>query len=162
MPVLLLLLLLSTPAAFAQWWASDLPTLPATQPAAPSTTTGELRGIWVDAYGPGFKSPAEIDALIADARALNLNALFVQAVRRGDCYCLRSTLPLADDPALTPGFDPLATLIERAHAADLQVHAWVVTLALWGADTPPSDPAHVYHRHGPGTAESWLSVRYDG
>lgn len=118
--------------------------------------------MWVDAYGPGFKTPDEVDTLIHDARALDLNALFVQVVRRGDCYCLRSALPVSDDPALAPGFDPLEALTDRAHAAGLQVHAWVVTLALWGADTPPTDPAHLYHRHGPDAAESWLNRRYDG
>ena len=123
---------------------------------------GTLRGLWVDAYGPGFKTPAEVETLIRDAQALNLNALFIQVVRRGDCYCLRSALPVSDDPALTPGFDPLETLTERAHAAGLQVHAWVVTLALWGADAPPTDPLHLYHRHGPDDAEPWLNRRYDG
>lgn len=125
---------------------------------------GQLRGLWVDAYGPGFKTLDEIDTLIKDAKAMNLNAVFIQAVRRGDCYCLRSALPVSDDPALAGGFDPLATLIERAHAADVQVHAWVVTLALWGASAPPSDPAHAYNLHGPDAAdgESWLNVRYDG
>ena len=124
---------------------------------------GQLRGLWVDAYGPGLKSPEQIDTLIADAQALKLNALFVQVVRRGDCYCLRSTLPVSDDPALTPGFDPLELLLERAHAAGLQVHAWVVTLALWGADTPPTSSKHVYNLHGPGAPEGdWLTVRYDG
>ena len=118
----------------------------------------------MDAYGPGFKSPEEIDTLVADAQALGLNALFVQVVRRGDCYCLRSSLPVSDDPALVPGFDPLEALIMHAHAAGLQVHAWVVTLALWAADTPPKSPAHAYNLHGPGAPadESWLNVRYDG
>lgn len=127
--------------------------------AAPA---GTLRGLWVDAYGPGFKTPTEVETLVADAQAMNLNALFVQVVRRGDCYCLRSALPVSDDPALAPGFDPLETLTERAHAAGIQVHAWVVTLALWGADAPPTDPAHLYHQHGPNAAESWLNRRYDG
>ena len=129
-----------------------------------ATASGQLRGLWVDAYGPGFKSPQEIDTLVSDAKALGLNALFVQVVRRGDCYCLRSKLPVSDDPALTPGFDPLALLLERAHAAGIQVHAWVVTLALWGADAPPTSPEHVYNLHGPNapSGESWLNLRYDG
>lgn len=132
--------------------------------ATPSAELGELRGIWVDAFGPGFKTPDEIEALVADAEAMNLNALFVQVVRRGNCYCNRSTLPRAEDPALAPGFDPLEALIARARAAGLQVHAWVVTLALWGADAPPQDPAHPYNRHGPAAVgeANWLTVRYDG
>ncbi len=132
--------------------------------AQAQTQAGELRGLWVDAYGPGFRSPEEIDTLITDAEALGLNALFVQVVRRGDCYCLRSALPVSRDPELTPGFDPLGTLLERAHAAGLQVHAWVVTLAVWGADAPPESPEHVYNLHGPNApeGESWLNMRYDG
>jgi uncharacterized lipoprotein YddW (UPF0748 family) len=139
-------------------WQTEAPLV------TPAAELGELRGIWVDAYGPGFKTPEEIETLVADALAMNLNALFVQVVRRGDCYCNRSTLPRAEDPALAPGFDPLETLIERARAAGLQVHAWVVTLALWGADAPPQNPAHPYNRHGPGATGDarWLTVRYDG
>ena len=162
---LLLFLTFLLPLATAQesvpWWKPDVPAEPATAPPEPP---GHLRGIWVDAYGEGFKTPAEIDTLIRDAQALNLNALFVQVVRRGDCYCLRSSLPVSSDPALAAGFDPLAALVERAHAAGLQVHAWVVTLALWGSDAPPPDPAHAYNLHGPDApeAESWLNVRYDG
>lgn len=149
--LLLLFLLFSLTATNAQGWLSP-------------ARTGSLRGIWVDAYGAGFKTEAEIDTLIADARALNLNTLFVQVVRRGDCYCLRSTLPIADDPALEPNFDPLSELIIDAHAAGMQVHAWVVTLALWGSDAVPSDPQHAYNLHGPDAseAESWLTMRYDG
>ncbi len=153
--------------AAAPWWeagglAGGLTDASAHAPAAPEPLA-PLRGIWVDAYGPGFKSPAEIDTLIRDAQALNLNALFVQVVRRGDCYCSRSSLPLSSDPALEAGFDPLETLLERAHAAGLQVHAWVVTLALWGGDAPPPDPAHAYNQHGPNASEAdWLNVRYDG
>lgn len=183
MRALFVFLLLFSPLAHAQWFKTRPVTPPAPelslpdpttteqplteqptseQPASEQPDTGQLRGIWVDAFGPGFRTPAEIDALIADAEAMNLNTLFVQVVRRGDCFCLRSSLPVAADPALVPGFDPLATLLERAHAAGLQVHAWVITLALWGSDTVPTDPAHAYNLHGPAALESWLTVRYDG
>jgi len=151
-----LLLFLSVAAAWPK------PKGPLTSPALPGP--GELRGLWVDAYGPGFKTPEEVERLLADARSLNLNALFVQAVRRGDCYCNRASVPRTEDPAVPPGFDPLAYLIPRAHAAGIQVHAWVITTALWGADDPPSDPTHAYNRHGPSAVgeENWLNVRVDG
>lgn len=149
-----LLLLISANAAAQSRWLTP-------EEAAPGYV-GQLRGMWVDAYGPGFKSPEEITTLIADAKRLGLNALFVQVVKRGDCYCLRSSLPVADDPALAPGFDPLDALIKAAYPEGIQVHAWVVTTALWGAEEAPRDAAHLYNTHGPDAPESWLSVRYDG
>lgn len=123
-----------------------------------------LRGLWVDAFGPGFKTPAEVDRLVRDARALGVNALFVQAVRRGDCYCSRSSLPRTEDPDVAPGFDPLADVVAKARAAGIQVHAWMIANALWREPVPPQDPAHAFNLHGPNAAgrDSWLSVRDDG
>ena len=90
---------------------------------APTAPRGELRGLWVDAFGPGLKTPAEIDTLIRDARAMNVNVLFAQIGRRGDCYCNRAATPRTDDPAVPPGFDPLDDLLLKAHAHGIQVHA---------------------------------------
>jgi uncharacterized lipoprotein YddW (UPF0748 family) len=116
----------------------------------------EFRGLWVDAYHPGFKTPLQIDTLIETARAGNLNALVVQVRRRGDTYYPSSIDPWAPDAI--PGFDALAYLVERAHAAGLDVHAWLPALAIWGGGVPPVSPAHVYNLHGPGATgeDYWL------
>lgn len=123
-----------------------------------------MRGLWVDAFGPGFKTPAQVDRLVSDARALGINTLLVQVVRRGDCYCSRSSLPRTEDPEVTPGFDPLADVVAKAHAAGIQVHAWMIATALWREPAAPRDPAHAFNQHGPTAIgrDSWLSVRYDG
>jgi hypothetical protein len=91
------------------------------------TPVNQLRALWVDAFGPGFKTPKEVDKLIADARALRLNALFVQVGRRMDCYCNLASVPRTADPKVTPGFDPLEDVIEKAHKFGIQVHAWMIT-----------------------------------
>src|SRR5207244_2287286 len=65
----------------------------------------ELRAVWVDAFHDGFKTPQQVDDLVAWARDANLNALFVQVRRRGDAYYLKSFEPRAEDPDLAPGFD---------------------------------------------------------
>jgi uncharacterized lipoprotein YddW (UPF0748 family) len=141
-----------------------LPTLAPTATALPMDAP-ELRAIWADAFHDGFKTPEQVDRLVAWARAANANALFVQVRRRGDAYYLRSFEPQAED--LEPGFDALAYLLERAHQGPqrLQVHAWLATLPIWHErDTPPISPAHVFNRFGP-TAEpsaSWLMARDDG
>src|SRR4051812_15855496 len=122
-------------------------------PASSAQTTDppELRALWADAFHDGFKSPAQVDALVAWARAANLNALFVQVRRRGDAYYVSSVEPGAEDSDLTPGFDPLRYLLDKAHQGPqpLQVHAWIATLPIWHErDTPPRAPGHPFNLHG--------------
>jgi len=134
--------------------------------AVPTVTPAraELRGLWVDAFGPGFKNPQQVTKLVADAQKLRVNALFVQIGRRFDCYCNRSSLPRAEDPELAPNFDPLADLLEKAHKAGIQVHAWIITTAMWNLTTPPRDPRHAFNLHGPGAkgANNWIDLKFDG
>ena len=51
-----------------------------------SAGAAEMRGLWVDAFHPGFKSAAETTEMVAKARDCNFNALFVQVRKRGDVY----------------------------------------------------------------------------
>ncbi|GAA5534215.1 family 10 glycosylhydrolase [Deinococcus aluminii] len=135
------------------------------QPAPiPAGAPLELRGLWVDAFGPGLKTPAEIDKLVSDARAMNVNVLFAQVGRRGDCYCNKAAMPRTDDPAVPEGFDPLAYLIEKAHPLGIQVHAWIITTAIWNSATPPKSPAHAFNLHGPDKTgrDNWLMKKFDG
>lgn len=138
---------------------------PEATPAEPSRSPRrELRGLWVDAFGPGLKTPQEIDTLVADAAAMNVNVLFAQVGRRGDCYCNNAAMPRTDDPAVPAGFDPLADLIAKAHARGIQVHAWIITTAIWNSVTPPTSPAHAFNAHGLSTTgrDNWLMVKNDG
>jgi uncharacterized lipoprotein YddW (UPF0748 family) len=123
--------------------------------------------VWVDAFHDGFKTPQQVDDLVAWARAANLNALFVQVRRRGDAYYLNSIEPRAEDPDLAPGFDALQYLIDKAHQGPqrLQVHAWLATLPIWWhRDTPPAAPNHAFNLHGLSVdpADTWLMYRDDG
>ncbi|MCA1644410.1 MAG: family 10 glycosylhydrolase [Chloroflexi bacterium] len=144
--------------------------MPATATAVPLAAQldpPELRALWVDAFHPGFKTPEQVDGLLAWARSANLNALFVQVRRRGDAYYLKSFEPRAEDPDLPPGFDALQYLIDRAHQGPqrLQVHAWLATLPIWyQRDTPPLAPNHQFNLHGLTNApgDTWLMYRDDG
>jgi uncharacterized lipoprotein YddW (UPF0748 family) len=122
----------------------------------------EFRALWVDAYHDGIKSQQQIDELIETAQAGNLNALIVQIRRRGDTYYPSAIDPWAPDA--TPGFDALAYLIERAHNAGIEVHAWATTLAIWDGDTLPADPGHTFSLHGLGAVgqDYWLMTGYGG
>ena len=122
----------------------------------------EFRALWVDAYHDGIKTQQQVDELIETARAGNFNALVVQVRRRGDTYYPSAIDPWA--PNANPPFDALAYLIEQAHTAGIEVHAWAATLAIWGGDTPPAAPDHTYHLHGPnaGGRDRWLMYSYTG
>ncbi len=124
----------------------------------------QFRAYWVDSFGPGLYTEAEIDRLVLDTKAANMNAIIAQVVRRGDCLCNRSNMPRTEAEIDPYPFDPLQTLIEKAHAAGLEVHAWLNTTIMWAGDLAPRDPAHVFHAHGPLSrgSDNWVMLRHDG
>ncbi len=125
----------------------------------------QYRAFWVDAFHPGFKSPAEIDQLVDDLRQAGANAVFVQMRRRGDVYFTRSLEPPAADPAYSPGFDALEYLLRRARGRGIEVHAWFVVGPAWRDDFgPPPDPRHVFNLHGPSAHGDamWLTMNDRG
>jgi uncharacterized lipoprotein YddW (UPF0748 family) len=124
----------------------------------------QLRGLWVDAFGPGFKTPLEVDKLVRDAQAMRVNALFVQVSRRADCYCNKSSMPRTADPSVPAGFDPLQNVLDKAHAAGIQVHAWIISTSIWNKTAPESSSVHPFKLHGPNAKgrDNWLTMRADG
>src|SRR5438270_3677664 len=145
----------ATAAASFEVGSSSMPT-----PAA----DGQFRAYWVDAFGDGLYTPAQIDDVVASAKALHMNAIVAQIVRRGDCFCDRALAPRTEQAGVDPApFDPLQTLIEKAHAQGLEVHAWVIATAIWRGSTPPASPDHPFNTHGPSAgAQSWITKRSDG
>ena len=122
-----------------------------------------VRGLWVDAFGPGLKTRAQVRQTVDDAVALGVNTLFVQAIRRGDCLCMKSGLPLITDKALEKDFDPLAVITRLAHERGLKVIAWASVTGVANAAVPSTAPGHVMKTHGPDSgAQSWLARRTDG
>lgn len=139
-------------------------------PPAPLAVTGQegagsqFRAYWVDSFGPGLYTEREIDQLVADTRAAHLNAIVAQVTRRADCLCNRSIMPRTEAGIAPEPFDPLQTLIDKAHAAGIEVHAWLNAVIMWAPDTPPRNPTHVFLAHGPAAPEAdrWVTRRYDG
>jgi uncharacterized lipoprotein YddW (UPF0748 family) len=136
------------------------------EPTRADAPPREFRAFWVDAFHDGFKTPAQVDKLIADVQKSHANAIIVQVRRRGDAYFSKALEPRTEDPALQPGFDALAYLIDKAHQAkpQIEVHAWLATLPIWNSATPPKSPQHVYNTHGPSAQgrDYWLMNRFDG
>ncbi len=107
--------------------------------------TPAFRGFWADAFHSGFKSHSQINALVARAQTGNYNAIIAEVLAYQDtgpgghgAYWNSSLVPKASD--ISAGFDPLAVLVNAAHAADIEVHAWIVPFRA-STSWPPSGNA---------------------
>src|SRR3989442_9745195 len=131
-------------------------------PYGSAATAGQFRAFWADAFGEGLSDQSEIDALVAATKAAHANAVVAQVVRGGDCFCLRSGLPVNE--SIATGFDPLQALIDTAHGQGIEVHAWVIANAMGNSTTPPKDPNHIFNLHGPAALgrDNWVMTRSDG
>ncbi len=103
----------------------------------------EFRGVWADAFSVGFKSASQVDDLISRAQAGNYNAIMAEVLAFHDnasnahgAYWDSAIVPKAPD--IVPGsFDPLQYLVQEAHLAGIEVHAWIVPFRA-STSWPPS------------------------
>jgi uncharacterized lipoprotein YddW (UPF0748 family) len=120
--------------------------------AATQTSANEVRALWV--LRTSLASPAAVQQLVQSARDNGFNALLVQVRGRGDAYYRSRIEPRAADLSKQPDtFDPLATVIEAARPAGLQVHAWINVNFVSSAAELPGAREHLIHRH-----PEWLMV----
>lgn len=115
----------------------------------------ETRGAWVTAWTSGFFTRQQVESTVAAAKNAGLNALFIQVRKNADAYYKSDTEPLGS--GVSPGFDPLACMIEKAHAEGIEVHAWVNSCRIWTAKDLPKDPKHIANRH-----IEWLNKDVNG
>src|SRR5438105_11093809 len=92
--------------------------------------SNEVRALWVDAFGSGFKSSSEVTSLLNDARAGHFNAIVAEVRKRGDAYYNSNYEPKASD--ISSSFDPLQDMITKGHDTSggkqrVEIHAWIVT-----------------------------------
>jgi len=85
-------------------------------------------GLWIECEGKrrSLDDRKRLAAALDHAEALGATDLFVQVYRNGRAWF--QTKAADDAPwrgATSAGFDPLATVIERAHRRGARVHAWV-------------------------------------
>lgn len=116
--------------------------------AAQSSLASEGRGVWFRLTAAG---PDDARALVERCAAKNINMLFPETL-----YWNTSLTPQLG-PGLPPqndayrGWDPLAVLIEAAHARGMEVHAWCEIFFVG-----PGEPA-LARMH-----PDWLAVDRDG
>jgi uncharacterized lipoprotein YddW (UPF0748 family) len=107
--------------------------------------TPQFRAFWADAFSGGFKSTQQIDALVARAVEGNYNAILPEILAYQDnvgnghgAYWNSAIVPKATD--IVGSFDPLAYLIQRAHAYGIEVHPWLVAFRV-STSWPPTGNA---------------------
>lgn len=130
----------------------SLPALPLVAEAKPQQPT-ELAGLWVVRFN--LATPDEIDRIIDTATSVGIQDLFAQVCGRAEAYYTSCILPPAD--GVPPGFDPLAYLIDRAHARGLRVHVWVNAFTAANRGSRPSSPEHIIYQH-----PEWVQVDKTG
>jgi uncharacterized lipoprotein YddW (UPF0748 family) len=111
----------------------DTAEAPGTDPSR-TPTQARPRALWVLAEGHQrvLEHPERVPDLLEVARLLEASDLFVQVYRGGRAWFdsrHADATPFRDARAAA-GYDPLADLLRRAHAAGLRVHAWVNVLSL--------------------------------
>lgn len=123
-------------------------------------TNGTYLGFWADGFHDGYKTPQQVDQLIADLKRAGANAVFLEARLRANSFYLKSLEPPVKDPAYSPDFDALADAITKAHAAGIEVHAWLVVCPAGGDAEMKADPRHVLNLHGPSAADpdNWIAL----
>lgn len=89
---------------------------------------------------------ADIDRMLERAREMGVHGLLVQVVGRGDALYRSDLLP-PSEALPDKAFDALGYLLPRAHAAGLEVHAWMNCCLVWSGPRRPRDPRHVLNAH---------------
>jgi uncharacterized lipoprotein YddW (UPF0748 family) len=122
----------------------------------------EFRGLWVDAFGPGFLDAEQVKKLAADCRKYNFNAVIVEMRRRGDAFYNSTYDPR--NPLITNSFDALTEVIKQCHTGTprLEVHCWVVSHYIWSAEKPPPQPDHIFNRHPEYLTQDSIGQKYIG
>jgi uncharacterized lipoprotein YddW (UPF0748 family) len=129
--------------------------LPTPTPTPPPVMV-EFRGLWVSRFDwittYGQASPAKIDEIVNNAAYAGFNAILFQVRGEADAFYTPGPEPwsrrLTGTLGQSPGWDPLARMIQKAQEAGIQVHAYINTYPVWGGCTPPADgttPRHFYY-----------------
>jgi len=137
----------ATPGAYTVTLTVRGPTGSDTLTRTNCVTVCETRALWISRFDwtsaeePG--TPATIDAMVDQAAAAGFNLLLFQVRGTADALYTPGLEPwsprLNADGELgrDPGWDPLAHMIDRAHAAGLPVHAYVNVYPTWSGEMAP-------------------------
>jgi uncharacterized lipoprotein YddW (UPF0748 family) len=146
--------------------------------APPPLAELETRALWITRFD--WSTEAELEALVDRAAAAGFNTVYLQVRNTADAYYASDLEPWA--ARLTgrlggdPGWDPLATVVERGRSRGVAVHAWINVFPAWTTPEPPPEgtPRHVVLTHPewlmadtagrplPDPSARWLSPAHPG
>jgi len=139
---------------------------PTPTPPAPRPEDFLERAVWVHLFDDVLKTRDGIRRVVADVAGADGTAIIAEVVRRQDAYYDSEVLARTADPALEPGLDVLAVLIEEAHAAGLEVHAWIPVAPTWHESYvgQPAPDGWLTAEHGLNAPEAdrWVTRTVDG
>jgi uncharacterized lipoprotein YddW (UPF0748 family) len=123
---------------------------------APRVDKGLARCIWVDRWD--YRTPRDIERIMDDCRNGGYTAVLFQ-VRGNGTVCFRSRNEIWSEHFgfQDPGFDPLRTAVEAAHARGLELHAWVNLMPGWVGDKDPTDERQLWR-----CRQNWFLQDRDG
>lgn len=131
----------------------------------PQNRDAEVRGIYIaTVQNINFPSKkglsadtlkAELDDIISTCVDTGINAIYFQARPSADAMYKSDIFPVSEyltgtqGSSLPDGFDPLAYLVEAAHARNIKVHAWVnpLRVTVGSASAPKHDPEALAEDH---------------
>ncbi|MCP4428534.1 MAG: family 10 glycosylhydrolase [Chloroflexi bacterium] len=124
------------------------------------TSMVEFRGLWVTrfdwtSYGAAA-DPAKIDEIVQNAALAGFNVIFFQVRGTADAFYQSDIEPWAQRVSgialgqpPDPLWDPLAYMVQLAHAAGIQVHAYMNVYPVWSdcdnLPDPNAEPTHFYY-----------------
>nr|MBA3485314.1 family 10 glycosylhydrolase [Pirellulales bacterium] len=122
--------------------------------AAPARADfADYRSIFVSRFEFPYNSPnipsmvAQIDGMMQKAADEGFTEVVWQVRGRGDALYNSNLEPAIN--GLTPGFDPLQTAIDAAHARGLKLHAWMNTTPMWNTTALNPPPGHIFNNADP-------------
>lgn len=134
----------------------------------------ELRGVWIATVAnidwpskPGLspeRQQAEFDSLLDVAKAMGMNAVFVQVRPAGDAFYKSANIPwsryLSGQQGVPPGdslYDPLQYMVQAAHQRHIEFHAWFNPYrATFDLDTASLSPLHPLRSLPPNRKAQWF------
>ncbi len=132
--------------------------------SAMSVGAAEFRGFWVDAWHSGFENSTATQSMVNYIGSCNSNAIIVEVRKRGDAYYASTLEPTGTNVTPAAGYDCLADVVTKAHAAGKQVYAWVVVYRVWTSTTAPAttSPDHVFNTHPEWFNLTNTGAKFDG